>query len=167
MSSFIEKKRYKKTNCKDIPVIKADIIEYTMNRLYCGKCYRIYWPEIPHALSGTTLSLRTILTVAYFRTGMRMSIENVSSTMMIVFGICIWEGEIQNILSQLSDSLRSEYSSILQIIRDAPSRHMDSTSWKISGNPYNLWTFLTRSEAIFTVRKSNGHDVPPRDTCWS
>ena len=63
------------------------------------------------SLYSTTLSIRTRLTVAYFRTGMRMSIENVSSTMMNVFGICIWEGEIQNILSQLSDSLGSEYSS--------------------------------------------------------
>ena len=106
-----------------------------------------------------------MLTVAYFRIGMRMSIENFSSTMMNVFSISISEGEIQHILSQLSDSLGSEYSSVLQTIRDAPSRHMHSTSWKISGNPYNLWTFLTRSEAIFTVRKSNGHNVPPRDTC--
>ena len=49
---------------------------------------------------------------------------------------------------------------ILQAIRDAPSRHMDSTSWRIDGNPYNLWTFLTKTEAIFVVRKSNGHEVP-------
>jgi hypothetical protein len=51
-----------------------------------------------------------MLTVAYFRIGMRMSIENVSETMRNVFGIGISEGEIQNILSQLSDSLGSEYS---------------------------------------------------------
>ena len=37
---------------------------------------------------------------------------------------------------------------------------MDSTSWRINGNPYNLWTFLTKSELIFAIRKSNGHEVP-------
>ena len=93
MSSFIEKKRYKKTHHRGyIPVIKADIIEYQLNRLYCGKCHRIYEPEIPDALSGTTLSIRTMLTVAYFRIGMRMSIENILSTMMNVFGIGILYG---------------------------------------------------------------------------
>ena len=90
-----------------------------------------------------------MLTVAYFRIGMRMSIENMGATMLNVFGIRISEGGIQNILSQLSDSLG-----------DAPSRHMDSTSWRMDGNPYNLWTFLTKSEAIFLVRKSYGHEVP-------
>ena len=54
---------------EDIPVIRADIIEYQLNRLYCNKCHRIYEPEIPDALSGSTLSLRTMLTVAYFRIG--------------------------------------------------------------------------------------------------
>ena len=101
-----------------------------------------------------------MLTVAYFRIGMRMSIENTASTMMNVFGIHISEGEVQNILSQLSDSLGDEYSSLLHAIRDAPSRHMDSTSWRIDGDPYNLWTFLTKTEAIFLVSKSNGHEVP-------
>ena len=158
--SSLRRKGTRKRIIEDIPIIKADIIEYKMNRLYCGKCHRIYEPDIPDALSGSTLSIRTMLTVAYFRIGMRMSIENVSSTMMNVFGIRICEGEIQNILSQLSDSLGEEYSSLLHAIRNAPSRHMDSTSWRIDGNLHNLWTFLTKSEAIFTVKKSNGHEVP-------
>ena len=101
-----------------------------------------------------------MLTVAYFRIGMGMSIENTASTMMNVFGIHISEGEIQNILSQFSDSLEDEYSSILQAIRGAPSRHMDSTSWRIDGKPYNLWIFPTKTESIFVVRKGNGHEVP-------
>ena len=131
-----------------------------MNRLYCSRCHRIYEPKIPDSLPNATLSLRAMLTVAYFRIGMRMSVENTASTMMNVFAIHILEGEIQNILSQLSDSLGHEYSSLLQAIRDAPSRHMDSTPWRVDGIPYNLWTFLTKSEAIFVVRNSNGHEVP-------
>jgi hypothetical protein len=39
------------------------------------------------ALLSATLSLRAMLTVAYFRIGMRMSIENTAATMMNVFGI--------------------------------------------------------------------------------
>lgn len=37
---------------------------------------------------------------------------------------------------------------------------MDSTSWRIDWNPYNLWTFLTTTDAIFTVSRSNSHEVP-------
>jgi hypothetical protein len=37
---------------------------------------------------------------------------------------------------------------------------MDSTSYPINGITYNLWTFLTKSESIFIISRSNGHDVP-------
>ncbi|MCL4480265.1 MAG: transposase [Candidatus Thermoplasmatota archaeon] len=157
--SKLRRKGSRKRIIEDIPIIKPETIEYRMDRLYCGECRKIYEPGIPEAFQGSTLSLRVMLTVAYFRTGMMMSIENVSATMTNVFGIRISEGGIQNILSQLSDSSGREYSSLLQTIRDAPSRHMDSTSWFVDGNPYNLWTFLTRSEAIFHISMGNGHEI--------
>jgi len=158
--SSLRRKGMRKRIIEDIPLIKPDVVKYSIGRLYCSKCHRVYEPQIPDALPGSTLSLRAMLTVAYFRIGMRMSIENVSATMENVFGIRISEGEIQHILSQLSDNLGDEYGSLLDSIRNAPSRHMDSTSWNIDGNPYNLWTFLTRSESIFLVSRSNSHDVP-------
>ena len=88
-----------------------------------------------------------------------MSIENTAATIMNVFRIRISEGRIQNILSQLSDSLGDKYSSPLQAIRDAQSRHIDSTPWRIDWDRYNLRTFLTKTEAKFIVRKRNGHEV--------
>jgi hypothetical protein len=158
--STLRRKRSRRRIIEDIAIIKTEIKEYRLDRLYCSKCHKIYEPRTSQAFPEATLSLRAMLTVAYFRIGMGMSIENTASTMMNVFGIHISEGEIQNILSQFSDSLEDEYSSILQVIRDAPSRHMDSTSWRIDGKPYNLWIFPTKTESIFVVRKGNGHEVP-------
>jgi transposase len=158
--SSLRRKGSRKRIIEDIPVIKPEIMEYRLDRLYCTKCHRAYEPKIPDALPNATLSLRAMLTVAYFRIGMRMSIENTSSTMIQVFGITIWEGEIQNILSQLSDALGNEYGDLLEAVRHAQSRHMDSTSWNIGGNPFNLWTFLTKSEAIFHISRGISHEVP-------
>ena len=159
--SSLRRKGSRSRIIEDIPVIKPDIIEYRMDRLYCTKCHRLYEPEIPDAFPNATFSLRTMLTVAYFRIGMRMSIENTSAPMSQVFGIHISEGEIQNILSQISDDLgNGGYEELLAAVRNAQSRHMDSTSWRINGNPYNLWTFLTKTEAIFHISRGNGHDVP-------
>lgn len=158
--SSLRRKGTRKRIIEDIPIIKPEILQYRIDRLYCRKCHRIYEPQIQETLPGTTLSLRAMLTVAYFRTGMRMSIENTAAAMMQVFSIRISEGGIQHMLQQLSGYLGNEYESLLEEIRNARSRHMDSTSWNIDGNPYNLWTFLTKGEAIFLVSKSNGHEVP-------
>ncbi|EQD77407.1 hypothetical protein B1B_01081, partial [mine drainage metagenome] len=69
-------------------------------------------------------------------------------------------GEVLNILSQLSESLGPEYDKLLEQIRDAPSRHMDTTSWRVNGENHDLWTFVTKTEAIFRITKSNNHEVP-------
>ncbi|MHB1440953.1 MAG: IS66 family transposase [Cuniculiplasma sp.] len=145
---------------EDIPEVSPRVIQYRIDKMYCNKCKKMYEPEITDALPKATFSLRTMLTVAYFRIGMRMSIENVETTMDGIFGIRMSEGEVQNMLSQLSDNLGEEYEKLLVLIREAASRNMDSTTYRINGITYNLWTFLTKTESIFHISKSNGHDVP-------
>jgi hypothetical protein len=86
-------------------------------------------------------------------------IENVSTTMKEMFGITISEGEVQEILYQLSDVLGKEYLNLLYDIRRAPSRHMDKTSSRENGSNTNLWVFVTKAEAIFHTAMSNSHDV--------
>ncbi|EQD76530.1 transposase, partial [mine drainage metagenome] len=145
---------------EDIPEIMPDVIEYRIERMYCKHCRIMVEPDVTEALPSSRLSIRAMLIIAYFRTGMRMSVENVSRMMKEVFGIHVSEGEIQNILSQLSNALGDEYTRLLDSIRESSYRHMDSTSWRIDGDNYNLWTFVTRCEAIFVISKSNGHEVP-------
>lgn len=135
------------------------VIEYKIERMYCRHCKRAFEPDVPNALPGARLSLRTVLITAYLKIGMRMSIENVSTTMKEMFGITISEGEVQDILYQLSDALGKEYLSLLDDIRRAPSRHMDTTSSRENGMNRALWVFVTKGEAIFHTAMSNNHDV--------
>ncbi len=135
------------------------MIEYKIERMYCRHCKRAFEPDVPNALPGARLSLRTVLITAYLKIGMRMSIENVSTTMKEMFGITISEGEVQDILYQLSDALGKEYLSLLDDIRRAPSRHMDTTSSRENGMNRALWVFVTKGEAIFHTAMSNNRDV--------
>jgi hypothetical protein len=98
-SSTLVGRGTRKRVVEDIPEISPRIIQYRIDKMYCNKCKKIYEPEITDALPKATFSLRTMLTVAYFRIGMRMSIENVKTTMDGIFGITMSEGEVQNMLS--------------------------------------------------------------------
>ena len=93
---------------EDIPLIEPKIIQYCIERMYCRKCREAFEPEVPNALAGARLSLRTMFIVSYIKIGMRMSIENVFTTMKELFGIKISEGEVQDILYQLSGALGPE-----------------------------------------------------------
>jgi hypothetical protein len=158
-SSPLVRKGIRRRVIEDIPPIEPKVIQYRIERMYCRKCKKAFEPEVPNALPGARLSLRTMLIAAYLKVGMRISIENVSTTMKEMFGIAISEGEVQEILYQLSDALGTEYIRLLDEIRKAPSRHMDTTSWRESGVNTDLWVFVTKAEAIFHTAKSNNHEV--------
>ncbi|EQD62955.1 transposase, unclassified family protein, partial [mine drainage metagenome] len=151
---------FRKRVIEDVPPVTPRIVQYRIERMYCTKCRKFHEPDVDIALPGATLSIRAMLIVAFFKTGMRMSIEDVSMTMREIFDLSISEGEVPNILSQLSESIGPEYDKLLEQIRDAPSRHMDTTSWRVNGENHDLWTFVTKSEAIFRITKSNNHEVP-------
>ncbi|MCW6159298.1 MAG: IS66 family transposase [Thermoplasmatales archaeon] len=158
-SSPLVRKGIRRRVIEDIPPIVPSVIEYKIERMYCRHCKRAFEPDVPNALPGARLSLRTMLITAYLKIGMRMSIENVSTTMEEMFGITISEGEIQDILYQLSDVLGKEYLNLLDDIRRAPSRHIDTTSSRENGMNTDLWVFVTKAEAIFHTARSNNHEV--------
>ena len=158
-SSPLVRKGIRKRVIEDVTPIAPRVIQYRIERMYCRECGKTYEPDAPNALSGARLSLRTMLIAAYLKVGMRISIENVSTTMKEMFGIAISEGEVQEILYQLSDALGTEYIGLLDEIRRAPSRHVDITSWRENGVNTDLWVLVTKAEAIFHTAKSNNHEV--------
>ena len=158
-SSPLVRKGIRRRVIEDIPPIEPKVIQYRIERMYCRHCRKTFEPEVPDALPGARLSLRTMLITTYLKIGMRMSIENVSPTMKEMFGIAISEGEVQDILYQLSDALGKEYLSLLDDIRKAPSRHIDTTTSGENRSNTDLWVFVTKAEAIFHTARSNNHDV--------
>jgi transposase len=145
---------------EDIPVPKTIVTKYRIERRYCKHCRIMVESQVDDALPNARLSIRTMLVVMYLKIGMRMSEENVSETMKDLFGITVSEGEVSNILKSLSDAFSNRYDELLKTIRESQYRHMDSTSWRNDGKNENLWTFVTRGEAIFKIDGSNGHYVP-------
>ena len=158
-SSVLVKKGMRSRVVEDIPETRPRVIRYRIERMYCRNCGRIYEPDIMGVLPGARLSLRTMLIAAYMKNAMRMSLESVSESMGELFSIRISEGEVQDILYQLSHALGPEYDSLVESMRKAPSRYTDTTTWRRNGENHALWVFVTKAEAIFHVSGSNNHEV--------
>ncbi len=145
---------------EDIPVPKAMVTRYRLERRYCKHCKVMVEGQVDCALPNARISLRAMLAVAFLKIRMRLSGEMVAETMSNMFGIVVSVGEVPKILDQVSEAFGDRYSDLIRIIRDAPARNMDSTSWRNDGKNEYLWTFVTRGEAIFRISRSNGHEVP-------
>ncbi|MEM0133614.1 MAG: transposase [Thermoplasmatales archaeon] len=140
------------------PVMPASV-QYSIERMYCRKCGKVFEPEIEDTFPVARFSMRILLIAAYFRIDMRMSLENVSTTMREIISLRVSEGEVQDMLYRLSESLGEEYEKLLKDVRMAPSSDTDTTSWRENGLSLDLWAFVIKGEAIFHMSGSNKHKV--------
>ena len=53
---------------ESIPLIRPTVTRYTIERRYCRNCRKIVEPQIRDVLPNASLSLRTMLIIAYHKT---------------------------------------------------------------------------------------------------
>ncbi len=135
-------------------------VEYAIQRRYCRQCGKLVEGSVPDALPGCTIDLQTMLVIVWMRIAHRMTEQSVAEAMGTLFGLEISEGEVVNACKLVANAFEPFYQSMLRDIRDAPSRHMDETTWRIDGRSAWMWTFVEKWTTVFVVRYSRGHDVP-------
>lgn len=146
---------------EDIPVIKPTVIRYIIERRYCPRCRKIVEPEIKDALPNASLSLRSMLVIAYMKTVERLPAARVSGIMNDIFGLSVTKGEIMNIIHLLSKHLGSAYRSLVKRIRRSESRYIDETSWRVDGKNGYMWVFVTEAESLYVIG-TRSHTVPEK-----
>ena len=144
-----------------IPEIKPTVIRYTIERRYCSRCKKLVEPDFREALPKATLSLRTMLVIAYMKTVERLPAARVSEMMDDIFNFHVTKGEVMHIIHQLSIHLGSAYRNLVGRIRKAKSRYIDETSWRVDGKNRYMWVFVTEGETLY-VTGSRSHEVPEK-----
>ena len=146
---------------EDIPEIKPTVIRYTIERRYCSRCRKMVEPEIKEALPKATLSLRTMLVIAFMKTVERLPAARVSEMMRDIFNLNVTKGEVMHIVHQVSRHLGPEYRRLVRRIRKAKARYTDETTWRIDGKNRYMWVFVTEAESLY-VTGSRSHEVPEK-----
>ena len=101
-----------------------------------------------------------MLLVLILKLDCRIPSNKVTSILSSVFGVKISDGEIYNILRQLSEAFGDYYSEIEKRIKEALIKNIDETSWRINGKNYWLWIFINKEIALYVVRKKRSSKVP-------
>jgi len=145
---------------EDIEQPKIKNTKHLIHRCYCKKCDKIVEPEIEDALLNARFGLKLMLLVLILKLDCRIPSNKVTSILSSVFGIKISDGEIYNILRQLSEAFGDYYSEIEKRIKEALIKNIDETSWRINGKNNWLWIFINKEIALFVVRKKRSSKVP-------
>ena len=145
---------------EDIEQPKTRNTKHLIHRCYCKNCDKIVEPEIDEALPNARFGLRLMMLVLILKLDCRIPSNKVTSLLSSVFEIKISDGEIYNILKQLSEALGDYYSELERRIKEALVKNIDETSWRINGKNYWLWIFINKELALYIVRKRRSSKVP-------
>jgi len=144
----------------DIPEIRTKNTKHRIHRCYCGNCDKIVEPIIYDALPNSRFGLRLMILILILKLDCRIPSKKITSVLDSVFGVKISDGEIYNILNQLSEAFGDYYKELEEKIRKALAKHIDETSWRINGKNNWLWIFINKEVALFVVRKRRSSKVP-------
>jgi len=66
---------------------------------------------------------------------------------------------VLEITQRVSQTLRPDYFAIRERIRKSDIVNIDETSIKVDGKKYWIWTFVTKTDTFYVIRKSRGKKV--------
>jgi len=111
------------------------------------------------ALPGFSIGLKTVLYSAYLHYHMGMSISKIIATLSLQ-GMGITSGALIGAWNALAKTYKPFYDIIHSTIKNSEEAvYADETGARQKGKKFWLWSFSTKAEALFAIRKSRGGDV--------
>lgn len=143
---------------EDIDLAPRKIVKkYTITRHWCGHCQEfvksLEAPNIPR------IGLNTLGYVLYARYRLRLPIDKIRESLKDLHDFRLSEGEIAEKLQEAEKLFGQDYQAIITLIQEATVVHADETGWRMDGDNWWLWVFLTDQGVRYTIEDSRGKGV--------
>lgn len=155
--SRIQRKRRRVITDIEVKTINTENIIYGR---YCKCCKKIVEPKVTDALPNARFGLRLMLFVLILKLDSRVPSDKIVSILNSIFQIKISDGEIYGILRQLKTAFGDYYAQLVQKIKEALTKNIDETSWRINGKNNWLWIFINKEAALYVVNRYRSSKVP-------
>ena len=140
----------------DIKRIKK-ITKQIIEKGYCPHC-RKWFAAIPITSQKVIIGPNARQFIAYSTNILRLTYGQTTNILKDLYRFEISDGEIANILEEISHILYPEFERIKKRILEALSVHLDETSWQTGNENNYAWVLVSgdTEEAIFDIGKSRG-----------
>lgn len=118
---------------EDIPLPTKEnklknVIEHVVEKGWCKTCKK-WHSATPLPSKKVIIGKRVKLYICYLSILMRLSFEQIQNILFDTYSFTISDGEIGNILDEMSQKWRAEYERIMERLRNGKGVHLDETSW--------------------------------------
>jgi hypothetical protein len=136
------------------------VTKHTITRHWCSHCETyVKSPDIPPI---TRIGIRTMGYVLYARYRLRLPIQKIQESLSDLYDFKISEGEIVAVLKDAEGLFGKDYQAISVLIQEAKAVYTDETGWRMDGNNWWLWVFVTASGTQYVIEDTRGKGVPEK-----
>jgi len=139
-----------------MPVKVIEYLTYYYHCKYCNKEFTAKHPDMPkEGIFGKNVLVDTTL----MKYEERLPHRKIRAVLKRRYRLDVSIGAIFDFTRRVHGSLQTEYSLILQRIRNSKVTYIDETSIKVNGKKYWIWIFVTIFDTFIVIRKSRGMKV--------
>jgi transposase len=134
------------------------VTKYIIPRYWCGRCDMfVRSPEVP-AISR--IGPNVLAYILYMRYRLRIPMDKIKESLTDLHNFEISTGEISEKLAQSQELFGKDYEAIIELIRTARVVYADETGWRMNGENWWLWVFVTnKGEIRYVLEDTRGKGV--------
>lgn len=144
---------------EDITLVPHNIIKkHIITRHWCSHC-EIYIKsnKIPQT---SRIGKNVLAYILYSRYRLNLPLSKIKESLRDLHSFKISEGEIVEKLKEAEQLFGKDYQSISELIKEAQCVHADETGWRMDGENWWLWVFITsEGQTRYVIEESRGKGV--------
>lgn len=143
---------------EDIDLVPHKLIKkYTITRHWCSHCEE--YRKSPEAPNIPRIGINVLAYILYCRYRLRLVVGKIRESLKDLYDFSISEGEVIEKLQQAEKLFGKDYQAVCELIKQARIVHADETSWRMDGDNWWLWVFLTDKGVRYVIEDSRGKGV--------
>jgi len=143
---------------EDIDIAPRVIIKkFLIHRYWCSHCKEfVRSNQIPPI---TRIGANAMGYILYSRYRLRLPIDKIKESLNDLHSFAISAGEIVEKLKEAKDLFDKDYEIICELIKEAKFVHADETGWRMNGQNWWLWVFVTAKGLRYVIEDTRGKGV--------
>lgn len=139
---------------------RPTVTKHIITRHWCSQCETyVKSPDVPPI---TRIGIKTMGYVLYARYRLRLPLGKIKESLLDLYDFKISEGEVVAVLKNAEVLLGKDYEAITVLIQEAKVVYADETGWRMDGQNWWLWVFVTSMGTQYVIEDTRGKGVPER-----
>jgi transposase len=136
---------------------RPTVTRYIISRHWCSECETyVKSADIPPI---TRIGIKTMGYILYARYRLRLPLRKIQESLLDLYDFKISEGEIVETIQDAEQVFGKRYEAIKVLIQEAKVVYSDETGWRMDGDNWWLWVFVTNEGTQYVIEDTRGKGV--------